>query len=73
MWLSVRLAMSSSVASAYSSIAFALYCLVVSLFCLFSLAYSVAIKDLFFVHVFDAADFCSHSRTAASNSSDAFK
>jgi hypothetical protein len=71
--LSVRFAMSSSVASACSSIAFAFYCLMVSLFCLFSLAYSVAMKDLMFVHVFDADGFCSHSRMAASDSPDAFK
>jgi hypothetical protein len=65
--------MSSSVASACSSIAFALYCLAVSLFCLFSLAFSVAMKDLMFDHVFDADGFCSHLLTAASNFPDAFK
>jgi hypothetical protein len=62
-----------SVASACSSIAFALYCLAVSFFCLFSLAYSVAVKDLMFVHVFDSAGFCSHLHMAASNSPDAFE
>ncbi len=72
-WLSVRFAMSSSVASACSSITFALYCLAVSLFYLFSLTYSVAIKDLMFVHVFDADGFSSHLHLAASISPDAFK
>jgi hypothetical protein len=30
-------------------------------------------KDLMFVHVFDAASFCSHSHMAALNFPDAFK
>jgi hypothetical protein len=65
---SVNAAMSSSVASTCSSIAFALNCFVVSLLCLFSLAYSVEMKVLMLVHVLSAAGFASHSLTAASNS-----
>ena len=47
---SVNAAMSSSVASACSLIAFALNCFAVSLFCLFSLAYSVKMKVLMLAH-----------------------
>ena len=65
---SVNAAMSSSVASACSSIVFALNCFAVSLFCLFSLAYSVEMKVFMFAHVLSAAGFTSHSLTAASNS-----
>lgn len=65
---SVRAAINYSVAFACSSIIFALKFLAVSLFCLFSFAYSAEIKVLIFCHVFVAAGLFSHSRTAASNS-----
>ncbi len=68
MWFSVSALISSSVPSACSSIAFALNCFAVSLFCLFSFAYSVEMKFLMLTHVLSAAGFASHSRTAASNS-----
>ncbi len=49
---SVRAAINSSVALACSSIMFALKFFAVSLFCLFSLAYSAEMKVLMFCHVF---------------------
>jgi hypothetical protein len=73
MWFLVRAAISSTVASACSLIMLALKFFAVSLFCLFSFAYSTEIKVLMFCHVFCPAGRCSHSLTAASNSPDAFK
>ncbi len=72
-WASVRVEISSSIASACSWIAFAENCFAVSLFCLFSLAYSIEMKVLMFGHILLAVGFCSHSRTVASNSPVAFK
>jgi hypothetical protein len=70
---SVRAAISSSVAYACSSIMFALKFFAVSLFCLFSFAYSDETKVLMFCHVLLPAGRCSHSRTAASNSPEALR
>ncbi len=70
---SFRVAISSSVVSACSWIAFAENCFVVSLFCLFYLAYSIEMKVLMFGHVLLAVCFCSHLRTVVSNSPVAFK
>ncbi len=64
--VSVRLLINSSVASAVSSIKFALNCLAVALVCLFSFAYSLEMNVLMFTHVFVAAVLLSHSRTAGS-------
>jgi hypothetical protein len=72
-WILVRAAISSSVASASSLIMLALKFFAVSLFCLFSFVYSAVMKVLMFCHVFWPAGRCSHSLTAASNSPDAFK
>ncbi len=72
-WVSVRVAMSSSVASAPSSIAFALNCFVVSFFCLFSYECSAEMNDLMFFHVFIAAGLFSQTQMAASNSPDALR
>ena len=52
LWFSLSALISSSVASACSSIVFALNCFAVSLFCYFSFAYSVEIKLLILIHVF---------------------
>ena len=60
--------MSSSVASACSSIAFAFICFAVCLFCLFYFAYSADMKSLIFAHVLLATGLASHSLTAASYS-----
>ena len=60
--------MRSSAASARSLIAFALNCFAVSLFCLFSFAYSADTKSLIFAHVLVTAGLASHSLTAASYS-----
>ncbi len=73
MWFSVSVLISSYVASACSLIEFALNCFAVSLFCLFSFAYSVEIKFLMLTHVLSAAGFASHSQTVASNSPVALK
>ncbi len=48
LWFSVKAAISASVALACSSIMFALNFFAVSLFCLFSFAYSVEMKVLMF-------------------------
>ena len=72
-WFLVRAAISSSVASACSLIMLALKFFAVSLFCLFSFAYSAEMKVLMFCHIFCPAGRCSHSLMAASNSLDAFK
>lgn len=73
-WVSFMcLAISSSVAAACSSIMFALNCFAVSLFCLFSFAYSTEMKVLMLFHVLFAVGLFSHSRTAASNSPDDLK
>jgi len=65
---SVSFAINSSVALACSSIKFALKFFAVSLFYLFSFAYSTGMKVLIFCHVFCSVGHCSHSQTAASNS-----
>ena len=72
-WASIRVAISSFVASACSWIAFAENCFAVSLFCLFFLAYSIEMKVIMFGRVLLAVGFCSHSRTVALNSPVAFK
>ncbi len=66
-WDSVSVAMSSSVASAFSWITFDLQCFEISLFCLFSFAYSAEMSVLMFFQVLSAAGICSHSWHAASN------
>jgi hypothetical protein len=73
MWFWDSAAVSSSIALACSSMLFALNFFAVSLFCLFSFAYSNMMKVLMFTHVFWAAGFCSYSLTAASNLPDTFK
>jgi hypothetical protein len=70
---SVSWAMSSSVASACFSTAFAPNCFPVSLFCFFAFKYSVEMKVLMFAHVYWAVGLVSHSLTAASNSPELFK
>ncbi len=72
-WFLLMVTISSSVASACSSIALALNSFAVSLFCLFSRVYSAEMNVLMFVHVLLVAGLFSHSRTAASNSLDDFK
>jgi hypothetical protein len=72
-WFLVMVAISSSVASACSSIALALSCFAVSLFCLFSYAYSAEMNVLMFVHVLLVTGLFFQSRTAALNSPDDFK
>ncbi len=72
-WVSVRVTISSSVASACSSIMFALKCFTVSSFGMFSFAYSAEMNVLMFCQVLFAAVFASHWRHAASNSPAAFQ
>ncbi len=69
----MRFAISSSVASACSCIAFALKCFAEILFCLFSLAYSATIKVLMLAHVLSAVGLAFHSWMAGSNSPVAFR
>jgi hypothetical protein len=70
---SVKAAISSSVTYACSSIALDLHCFAVSLFCLFSRAYSAKMNVLMFIHVLSTAALFSHSCTTASNFPDALK
>jgi hypothetical protein len=66
--VSVRFAMSSSIALACSLIAFALNCFAVSFFCYFVFVYSADMNDIMFCRILVAAGLASHSCIAASNS-----
>ncbi len=70
---SVRFAINSLVASAYSLIRLALNYFAVSLFCLFSFECSVEMKIFMFIQVLSASGLTFHSLTAALYSPDALR